>query len=430
MTKGMLSPEQTLSVHVEKPAAGGRMIARVDGQVVLVLGAIPGEQVSIRVARVGRGVAYADVVAVEGPSPDRRLDVIADPLCGGCVYAHIAYPRQLEIKGLVIEDAFARIGRLELPARVEVAGSPEEGYRMRARLHVRGGRAGFFREGTHDLCTARETRQLLPATADTLDRLGAALRSLGMADSGELELSENVDASQRAVHLDSSVAVSPRAFTGLAMSEGLTGFTVSLAGRGPRATVVSGDPHVVDVLEVHGTTISLRRHVLAFFQGNRYLLAPLVSHVAGHVPPGSVVIDLYAGTGLFSVAAAAARGANVTAVEGDRLGAADLAVNASAIGQGSVRAVHQPVESFVAQAPRSPDVLIVDPPRTGMSKDALRGALALDARSVVYVSCDVATLARDARRWVDAGYRLASVVGFDLFPNTPHVETVAAFTRV
>jgi 23S rRNA (uracil1939-C5)-methyltransferase len=424
----MLSSGQTLSLQVEKPAAGGRMIARVDGQVVLVSGAIPGEQVTVRVERVGRGVAYADVVTVDQPSPDRR-DLAADPLCGGCVYAHMTYPRQLAVKGLVIEDAFARIGRLDLPARVAVSGSPEEGYRMRARLHVRGGRAGFFREGTHDLCPARETRQLLPATSDTVDRLVAALRSLGMAESGELELSENIDASQRVVHLDSSAAASPRAFTGLAMSEGLTGFTVSLAARGPRATVVSGDPHVVDVLDIDGTSISLRRHVLAFFQGNRFLLGPLVSHVAGHVPAGADVIDLYAGTGLFSVAAAASQGATVTAVEGDRAGAADLAANASAVRQGSVRAVHQPVESFVTHASRSPDVLIVDPPRTGMSKEALQGALALDARTVVYVSCDVATLARDARKWVDAGYRIASAVGFDLFPNTPHVETVAVFSR-
>src|SRR5205823_11013281 len=101
-----------------------------------------------------------------------------DPLCGGCLYAHIGYSRQLELKALVIADAFARIGRLALPAPVRVIASPEEGYRMRARLHLRGRLAGFFREGTHEICDARQTRQLLPATSDALDRLVAALHSL------------------------------------------------------------------------------------------------------------------------------------------------------------------------------------------------------------------------------------------------------------
>ena len=117
----MLNPGHLLTLSIEKPAAGGRMIARADGQVVLVSGAIPGERVTARVERVGRGVAYADVVTVEQPSPDRR-SVQGDPLCGGCLYSHIVYARQLEIKALVIEDAFARIGHITLPAPVAVIG--------------------------------------------------------------------------------------------------------------------------------------------------------------------------------------------------------------------------------------------------------------------------------------------------------------------
>src|SRR5580698_6477989 len=142
----MLSAGQTLPLTIEKPAAGGRMIARVHGQVVLVSGAIPGERVVARVERVGKGVAYAGTVEIEEPSADRRAPS-ADPLCGGCLYSHIAYPRQLEIKSQVIADAFKRIGRLQLPAPAAVTGSPEDGYRMRARLHVRDHRFGFFREG-------------------------------------------------------------------------------------------------------------------------------------------------------------------------------------------------------------------------------------------------------------------------------------------
>src|SRR3954468_13196381 len=165
---------ESVQLAVEKPAAGGRMIARVNGQIVLVGGAIPGERVTARIERSGKGVLYASVTSVAEPSPHRR-EPFTDPLCGGCLYAHIAYPRQLEIKSDVVADAFGRIGRIPLPGRVTGAASPDEGYRMRARLHVNGARIGFFREGTHDLCDARSTRQLLPATCDVLDHVGAAL---------------------------------------------------------------------------------------------------------------------------------------------------------------------------------------------------------------------------------------------------------------
>src|SRR6185369_9376094 len=110
---------------------------------------------------------------------------------GGCLYAHIAYPRQLDIKSQVIADAFARIGRIAWTAPISVAASPDEGYRMRSRLHVRNRGIGFFREGTHDLCDARATRQLLPETSDVIDELAHRLSPAG-GTRGELELSENI----------------------------------------------------------------------------------------------------------------------------------------------------------------------------------------------------------------------------------------------
>src|SRR4051794_12306642 len=112
--------DQLLSLAVEKPAVGGRMIARDGGQIVLVNGAIPGERVSARVERVGKGGIYAEGVGVEQESPARRPP-FTDPLCGGSLYAHIAYPRQLEIKAQVIADAFGRIGRLPLAVPVPVS---------------------------------------------------------------------------------------------------------------------------------------------------------------------------------------------------------------------------------------------------------------------------------------------------------------------
>ncbi len=414
---------QLLELTIEKPAAGGSMIARAEGQVVLVSGTLPGERVEARIDRVGKGVAFAHTTRVLEPSADRR-EAFVDLRCGGSLYAHIAYPRQVAIKGAVIADAFARLGRLALPGPLHVSASPEEGYRMRARMHWRGGRAGLFREGSHDLCDARATRQLLPATCDAVAALADVLVRTGVDAVRELEVSENIAASERAVHLDTAAHVDPDRLVPLAGVPGFTGVSAGVGG----AAVIGGSPYVSDTLQIGGSTLTLRRHACAFFQGNRFLLTDLVEHVTRAIPVGSTVADLYAGVGLFSIGAAAIRGATVTAVEGDRIAADDLTANARA-SAGGVIAVHQAVEVFLEQTRSTPHVVIVDPPRTGLSRAALHGILELKPATLIYVSCDVATLARDARRIVDAGYVLDAMAAFDLFPNTPHVETVAQFVR-
>jgi len=342
-----------------------------------------------------------------------------DPSCGGSLYSFISYPRQLALKRDVIVDEFARIGRLQLPAEQTVAPSPEEGYRMRARLHARGRRLGFFREGTHDICDVSATRQLLSATCDVVERLSAAMRSLGDEAIREVDLSENVDASERVVRFDAAQPIDWRVVERLTSIEGLT-----------------PAPYVFDTLQVGDSAVTLRRHVLAFFQGNSYLLADMVRHVVARVPIGGTLIDLYAGVGLFSVAAAASRGASVTAVEGDPHAADDLHANAVRVGR--ITTVKGAVEGFIGASARYlrqkanyngplAETVIVDPPRTGMSREAMGVVLGLKARRLIYVSCDVATLARDSRRIVDAGYTLARADAFDLFPNTPHVETIVEF---
>jgi 23S rRNA (uracil1939-C5)-methyltransferase len=406
-----------VQVEIERPAVGGAMIARLDGRILLVTGAIPGERVRVRIDRVARQVAFATTVAVEEPSPDRRA-AFDDPLCGGCIYSHIAYSRQLEIKRDVIADAIRRLGKVELSAPVAVAPSPEYGYRMRARLHLRGRRIGFFREGTHQVCDAHPTHQLLPESIAALERVAASAASLGDAVR-EVDLSENVDASERTVHLVTSSPVDPRILEAIATGEGLT-----------------APPYVSDVLTADGSRVTLRRHVQAFFQGNRYLLLDLVTRVCALVPGGCSLLDLYAGVGLFSIGAAVFRGATVTAVEGDRFAAEDLRLNARAV-PGRVSAVRSDVESFVrnvrvgvSQPSGSvADAVLVDPPRTGLSPEAVTGILDLRSPRLIYVSCDVATLARDAGRLVAAGYAIQHAEAFDLFPNTPHVETVVVFVR-
>lgn len=423
MTRG-----DRLRLTVERPAAGGRMIARHDGAIVLVSGAIPGETVEAEIEKVQRGTAWAATRQVLDASPD-RIAGAPDGACGGAVLAHINYERQRAIKAAIIDDAFRRLGRVTLDAPVEVTASPIDGYRMRARLHVRGGRIGFFREGTHSLCDAGLTRQL---RTDSIAVLAALERSLSVVERptvSEIEWSENVEASDRALHLELVPDADPSRLAALTKVDGLTGVTCAPVDH-PRTMELWGSPLVSDRLR--GATLS--RHARSFFQGNRYLLQTLVDHVIDLIddrpPEGGraehAVLDLYAGVGLFSVAANMAGKGSVTAVEGDRFSAADLKRNA--IGT-DITAIVGPVEKFLERPRRQWSTVIVDPPRTGLSKEATTGVVALRAPRLVYVSCDIATLARDARLLLDSGYQFVGMRAFDLFPNTAHVETVIAFAR-
>jgi 23S rRNA (uracil1939-C5)-methyltransferase len=393
----LISPDNELIVTVEKPAAGGRMLARHEGQVVFVLGAIPGERVRVRVERVSRQLAFAEVVDVLEPSPDRRASAV-DLLCGGSLYAHIAYPRQLALKSAVIADAFARIAKISLPEATPVLASREDGYRMRARLHVRNGRIGFFREGTHDLCDAAPTRQLLPATIEALKQLERNTPAFASAVS--CEVLENVPADQRAMQVEFSDS----------------------------PPVIHGEPQVTDQLTVAGASVTLVHDVRSFFQGNRWLLPAFAEGVVAQIPQGSVT-DLYAGVGLFAVSLAALERSEIVAVEGDRYSGLDLEFNARPYTD-AVAVRRESVEEYLERrSVRAPATLVLDPPRTGVSSEAMSGILALKPPRAVYVSCDAATLARDAKRFVEAGYRLEGIEAFDLFPNTAHVETLAVFVR-
>jgi tRNA/tmRNA/rRNA uracil-C5-methylase (TrmA/RlmC/RlmD family) len=420
----MLLPGADLTLTIEKPAAGGRMIARHQGQVILVSGVIPGELVRARVERVGRGVVYARAREILSADADRR-PALGDWTCGGNVYSHIAYERQRLIKGQVLADALLRIGRIPVETPIGVAASPEQGYRMRARLHVEGTRIGFYREGTHELCDPAPTGQLLADTIAALRTLGAALDTAEPTGVTSIELAENVGGTDRVVHIE---AERPIDASRLARLKGpqTTGVAWS-SGRSPMA--VAGSSRLGDDVEFHAeghrnpVRLRLTRDVRAFFQANRYLLAHLVERVVALAGAPGEVADLYAGVGLFGVALASAGYGPVTAIEGNRISAADLRANAAPCGD-AVRPVHTSVEEYLRRTAGAapPACLIVDPPRTGMTREAVEGIVARGARRIVYVSCDVATLARDTRRLVDAGYELRQIEAFDLFPNTAHLE--------
>lgn len=423
----MLTPRQEIELAVEKPAAGGRMIARHDGQVVLVSGAVPGERVVARIERTERRLAFASVVEVKDASPDRRAG-LADPSCGGCVYSHIAYPRQLALKADIVRDAFLRLGRMPLDGPIAVAPSPERGYRMRARFHVNGSRIGFYREGTHTLCDAAATAQVSDAARESVSSAVEVLVRAG-ACVLSVELTESVDGRQRALSVTVSDVRAVGPLAPLPEVSGLTGCAVQDAAGGRLA---AGDPFVADSLDVltRGRVPdgSLRRHAESFFQANRYLVVDLVTAVVESIAADGPVLDLYAGVGLFSVALAGAGWREVMAVEGDRVSGTDLEVNAAPWGS-AVAVTLDSVEHYLSASPPRIDTVIVDPPRTGISNQAMASILTLLAPRIVYVSCDPATMARDARRLLDGGYALESLRAFDLFPNTPHVESLGVFVR-
>lgn len=421
----MPAPGELIALDIEKPAAGGRMLARLDGQIVFVSGAIPGERVTARVEFVRGGVVFARAESIDVWSPDRRADG-ADRICGGNDYAHIGYDRQLALKRDLVEDAFARIARLSLPADVGLHGSPEHGYRMRARLHVEGSQVGFYRQASHDICDAMSSRQLHDGAGEPLAGVSRALRDGKMSTARVLDLAEDIPAAGRAiqVELDPEERESGR-WDRLLTIEGVTGVAVSRRGR---VLASRGALTVADSLTVPGGSFRVTRQVGAFFQGNRYLLQNLVDRVLTAIPPGPLA-DLYAGCGLFGLAHAAAGHGPVDLVESDRLSFADLKGNAAPFDQAA--GVHSmDVERFLeGSPPLEGQTVLVDPPRTGLSRDAGAALAGSKTSRIVYLSCDVATLARDARRLADASFTLDSVEIFDLFPMTAHVETLAVFRR-
>ena len=422
---------EIIELDVERAVAGGRMLARHAGRIVFVAGAIPGERVRARVTRSSRQSLWADTVEVLTASPDRR-DPICDPACGGLAFAHIGYERQRALKSQILADAFRRLARMDLGAP-EVAASPEAGYRLRSRLHVVDGRLGFFLEGSHVLCEAGPTLQLRP---ESLDAAARVLAALGNAAAGceSIVVSENVRGSEMVVHLEPRDGARLDGAASLveaaAAASPVTGVSTLVRGR---LTSLWGVESVTDTAESllgNGAGfegVRWTRRPTSFFQGNRYLAGTLVRRVL-ELSVGQRVADLYAGVGLFT-APLASRGIQVLSVEGDVSSSEDLTANA-APWRSAVRITRGSIEEYLKRPPMpAPDAVIVDPPRTGMSADALGGLAAWGPRSVVYVSCDPPTLARDAAKLAQDGFRLLTIEGLDLFPNTPHVETIAAFAR-
>ena len=301
--------------------------------------------------------------------------------------------------------------------------SQEHGYRMRGRLHAKDGMFGFFREGTHDICDAGPTRQLLPATIDALQKLQTAL---GRTRAASCELSENAEANERAVLLE----LEPSETIPLHVDsiEGISGLLFADHQSGHPA-VAYGSPYVTEHIAASTGSVALTHHVQSFFQGNRYLLPEPRQQRARAACRRARSWICTQEWDFLRVPLAAQGQRQIVAVEGDRSSARDLESNAETYGS-TIHVQHLSVENYLQRRNlQRPDTIVLDPPRTGVSREAMSGMLGLKVPRVVYVSCDPATLARDVKRFSEVGYRLDHIEAFDLFPNTAHVETLAVLTR-
>jgi 23S rRNA (uracil1939-C5)-methyltransferase len=416
-----------LEVVIEKGVYRGRGLCRPGGRVLLVPRAHPGDRVLVRLTQVHPGWAEGALVEVLEPSPDRRVAPCPYvPRCGGCAHQDLSYEAQLGLKESVLRESLARAGA-PWEGPVAVHGSPEEGWRVRASLHFAAGedglRLGLQQEGTRRVVDVEACLQL----SERMNRAARSVRRALLQRRAAwprlrgLGLLESPDGTRLLGWLET--ALDPAEAAGLASLAArvpeLDGFGVAT---GRRLQWLHGPSHV----EASVAGVVLRAHVRSFFQANRFLVEPLVRTVLELVPPGtSRVIDLYAGVGLFALPLGARGEPEVLAVEWAGTAAEDARWGARRNGLAHVRVVEGDVATGLAGVrPDAAERILIDPPRTGVGPEVVRLIADRDPETIVYVSCDPATLGRDLARLGERGYRPDTVHLFDLFPDTYHMETV------
>jgi 23S rRNA (uracil1939-C5)-methyltransferase len=372
-----------------------------DGRATFVPLAAPGERVRARVVRAKDRVAWAELVSIERPGPDRApAPCPIFGTCGGCQWQHVTIEAQRAAKKTMVERA------LGVDVGEVVAASTPFGYRDRAKLAIgQGGALGFHGRRSHDVVDVAACPLLGPELARALPALRALAR--GLPAGTELD----VQAGAEGVHLN--VSKTDATGAGHAKRE-----IDRLNAAGVVGLAIAGKPTLgaaaVNVSEEGGAPLPIPAG--GFAQVGRAANAALVGAVMAAVGDGpGVVLELYAGSGNFTrclvgvAAAVHASDADPAAVErGKRVApAAAWALRPQAV---------------------AADTVVLDPPREGADRASLDAA-AKARRRVVYVSCDPQTLARDARRLESAGLHLTRAVALDLMPQTFHVEVVATFER-
>ena len=394
-----LSVGDVIEVVTERLAYGGEAVARYDGLAVFIPFAAPKEKLLVRITELKKNFARAVIERVLEPSPFRReppCRYVGN--CGGCQLQHLTYEAQLRSKVGFVRDALERIGRIDWPHEISIRSAAEFGYRSRAQVTIdwQARLVGFNRANSNAVCDVESCPILTPE----LDRALASLRAVVVDADGSGRPESRFSQIEMAAG-ESSVALEP-SFAGL--PEGQLRLTA-------RNAVYRFGPST-------------------FFQSNAPLLDDLIDEAVDDRSGGSedLALDLYAGVGLFTIQMAR-RFKRVIGVESDPRTANFALNNIGANELTNVELHTSSVEAWLRRyldaEPVRPDLVLLDPPRTGAA-ESIALVSQLKATRITYVSCDPTTLARDLRVLLDSGYELSRITAIDLFPQTYHIETVAA----
>ena len=422
---------ETALVQIEKPIYGGAFLARIDGKAVFVPMALPGEEARVRITQDQRGYASAEIDEIVTAAPERTTPACPHfGSCGGCAYQHANYSAQLAFKQAILRETLER-GGVRAPEEICVLSAEPWRYRNRIRLGFDAhGNIGYRGRRSHAIVPIAECPISAPllvraalACADLARQFTPTLRFTGLAlfcDAKESALLATMfTANPARKHFEELARAFAKRIPALAGAElaleNRTGEPEHILARWGAASITysaAGFEYRVD----HG----------AFFQVNRWLVDALVDRVTlGYA--GALAWDLFAGVGLFARRLASSF-ERVIAVESAPAATAALAHNLSGT---SALAVKSDTLAFLKRNVRGPrpDLIIADPPRTGLGSDVCAALAEIAAPAMVYVSCDPATLARDLRALLAYGYAIHSVTLADLFPQTFHLETVAHLQR-
>jgi 23S rRNA (uracil1939-C5)-methyltransferase len=421
---------------IEKLIYGGDGLARLPpdehgrGKAVFVPFVLAEEQVEAALLEQRPGFARAHAEHILQPSPQRiEPGCPYFQRCGGCQYQHTNYEHQLEIKTAILKENLRRIAKVELDQELHIHQSPPWNYRNRTRLKIQTNpefAIGYYRSNSHELLPVTEC----PISSALINRAISALWELG--DSGTIrDIEFFANAEDTALLVEAYCDAEPDTKAGEEFANQLRRILPEIAGvvffGSPRAGAVS-KPHTVSgaaELTYNTQTVSYRVTTGSFFQVNRHLTDELTTIVtAGR--SGTMALDLYAGVGLFS-SVLYREFKNVIAVESSPTSHADLLYNSPP----NVKAVRATVDQYLDKVDGKlrPDLVVVDPPRSGLGDRVIAGINRLEPPCITYVSCDPATLSRDLARLLNLGYRIEQAYLVDLFPQTYHLESVFHLAR-
>lgn len=384
-----------LEVDVVKIVPNGPGLAFAEGLTLFVPLAAPGDRLKVEIADIKGRTAFARIVTILEAGPGRSeapCEYFGE--CGGCDFQQMNYGAQLDAKKEILADSLRRIGKFEDPKIVMVPSPEPFKYRMRTQVHADPAKRkiGFFRRQSHDVIEAKSCPILAPELDQTIRDIREKFE-WGTAG-GEM-------------------------------------FNIEAASAGGSSSVYSEEIfETVDELGFEAFGFRYRFDARAFFQANRFMIEPLIEAAVGG-ESGEVALDLYCGIGLFSIPLAARFG-RVIGVESDARSFAFAEKNAASAGASNLELHRARVKPFLyenGESVRGADLIIVDPPRSGVKDSGLKAILGVEPARISYVSCNPSTFARDVRTIVDAGYETESFTGLDLFPQTHHVEAVARLRR-